>query len=150
MIDAKVFNEDAKTNQLREDIKISTTNIEYQELRSLAYRAGFNNAGELISSFIGDLTGWLHTNGSDERDCADRWYERAFGCWRFYFKYFLFDRGYVFNEMKEFFDDKDFFKSVYDEYKEEAVIQGFKDENIESQEECFDVLGKIIAEGKFA
>ena len=34
--------------------------------------------GELIENFIGDLVGGTYSNGSDERDCADAWFER---CW---------------------------------------------------------------------
>ena len=34
--------------------------------------------GELIQSFIGDLIDGTYSNGSDERDYADRWFER---CW---------------------------------------------------------------------
>ena len=34
--------------------------------------------GQLIENFIGDLVGGTCSNGSDERDCADAWFER---CW---------------------------------------------------------------------
>ena len=34
--------------------------------------------GELIQSFIGDLIDGTYSNGSDERDYADQWFER---CW---------------------------------------------------------------------
>ena len=34
--------------------------------------------GELIANFVGDLVGGTYSNGSDERDYADQWYER---CW---------------------------------------------------------------------
>ena len=34
--------------------------------------------GELIENFIGDLIDGTYSNGSDERDYADRWFER---CW---------------------------------------------------------------------
>ena len=34
--------------------------------------------GELIQSFIGDLIDGTYSNGSDERDYADKWFER---CW---------------------------------------------------------------------
>ena len=34
--------------------------------------------GELIENFIGDLVGGTYSNGSDERDYAERWFER---CW---------------------------------------------------------------------
>lgn len=34
--------------------------------------------GELIENFAGDLVGGTYSNGSDERDYADQWFER---CW---------------------------------------------------------------------
>lgn len=34
--------------------------------------------GQLIENFIGDLVDGTCSNGSDERDCADAWFER---CW---------------------------------------------------------------------
>ena len=34
--------------------------------------------GELIQSFIGDLIDGTYSNGSDERDYADKWFE---SCW---------------------------------------------------------------------
>lgn len=34
--------------------------------------------GELLENFIGDLVGGTYSNGSDERDYAERWLER---CW---------------------------------------------------------------------
>lgn len=34
--------------------------------------------GELIENFVGDLVGGTYSNGSDERDYAEQWFER---CW---------------------------------------------------------------------
>lgn len=31
--------------------------------------------GELIENFVGDLVGGTYSNGSDERDYADQWFE---------------------------------------------------------------------------
>ena len=36
------------------------------------------SAGELIAYFVGDLVGGTYSNGSDERNLANRWFER---CW---------------------------------------------------------------------
>ena len=38
----------------------------------------YNAIGELIENFVGDLVGGTYSNGSDERDYADQWFER---CW---------------------------------------------------------------------
>ena len=34
--------------------------------------------GELIENFVGDLVGGTYSNGSDERDYANQWFERCF------------------------------------------------------------------------
>lgn len=56
-------------------LKLSDADVE-----RLAKRAGQYNltAAELLENFIGDLIGGTYSNGSDERDFADRWAER---CW---------------------------------------------------------------------
>lgn len=56
-------------------LKLSDADVE-----RLAKRAGKYNmtASELLENFIGDLVGGTYSNGSDERDYADRWAER---CW---------------------------------------------------------------------
>lgn len=56
-------------------LKLSDADVE-----RLAKRAGQYNltAAELLENFIGDLIGGTYSNGSDERDYADRWAER---CW---------------------------------------------------------------------
>lgn len=51
-------NEDLKSMRIRDDFKLSLTDKAYIYLKALAYKAGFNSPGELLSSFIGDLTGW--------------------------------------------------------------------------------------------
>ena len=35
--------------------------------------------GELIENFVGDLVGGTYSNGSDERDYADRWFDTVGG-----------------------------------------------------------------------
>lgn len=45
---AKQYNADAETNKVREDIKVSLTDKEYDELKYYAYKAGFTNVGELL------------------------------------------------------------------------------------------------------
>lgn len=37
--------------------------------------------GELIQSFIGDLIDGTYSNGSDERDYADKWFKWFERCW---------------------------------------------------------------------
>jgi hypothetical protein len=139
----KKQNEDLKTDRVRDDLQISLTDKEYEGLKSLAYKAGFKNAGELLSSFVGDLTGWGSSNGSDERDCAERYYKRAFYLWEKYFIYHLYICKYDLADMKNMLDKSDFFEEVYEAYQEENV-----GEHIESKEECLKLLKEIIQEGK--
>lgn len=55
-------------------------NLSDADVERLAKRAGQYNltAAELLENFIGDLIGGTSSNGSDEKDLADRWSER---CW---------------------------------------------------------------------
>jgi len=141
---AKEQNEDLKTERVREDLKISLTDKEYSVLKLRAYKAGFRNAGELLASFVGDLTGW-HTNGSDERDKADDWYERAFGMSEYYsnFRYHLSNYEYCLEDMKVLIEDEDFFEEVYQEYLGEQYAK-----HNQSREECLNLLKEILEEGK--
>lgn len=139
----KQHNEDAKTNCIRTDLQISLTDKEHNNLKLLAYKAGFGNAGELLSSFVGDLTGWLHSNGSDERDLADQWYERAFGCFIVYFRYFLFNNDYGLNEMNDMIEDAEFFEEIYKDYKDE-----YDGQELQSKDDCLKELREIVKVGK--
>lgn len=137
------INKDIKSDNIREDIKINLTDKEYSNLKLLAYKAGFESAGKFLSSFVGDLTGW-HSNGSDERDIADQWYQRAFGMSEYYsnFRYHLFNYDYCLDDIQEMIEDQDFFNQVYDEYLGECYAK----EN-QSKEECLEVLKEIIIKG---
>lgn len=134
--------EDVKTDCVREDILISLTDKQYSNLKLKAYQAGFKNPGDFIQSFIGDLTGWS-SNGSDECDLADHWYQRAFGMSEFYyyFLYFLFDYHYelLINLILE---DEEYFEEVYEVYTEQAWNKDFQ-----SREECLKLLKGIIEKG---
>lgn len=136
-------NEDLKTNRVREEIKISLTDKELNNLKLLAYKANFENVGSLLSSFVGDLTGW-HSNGSDEREKADDWYERAFGMSEYYsnFRYHLFNYDYLIDDMKDLVEDADEFELTYEEYIGECYA-----DNNQSKEECMKVLKDIIKKG---
>lgn len=48
-----------------------------QRIAEKAGRAGMT-VGELLENFIGDLVCGTYTNGSDERDCANQWFERCY------------------------------------------------------------------------
>lgn len=112
-------------------------------LKLLSYKAGFRNAGDFLASFVGDLTCW-HSNGSDERDKADDWYERAFGMSKYYsnFRYHLFDYDYCIDDMKEMIEDNDFFEDAYESY----VAENSGKTNL-NRDECREVLAEIISAG---
>lgn len=138
----KEQNEDLKTNKIREDLQISLTDKEFSNLKLMAYKSGFKSAGGLLSSFVGDLTGW-HSNGSDERDLASQWYDRAFGMWINYFRYHLFNYDYDLDSIKDMLDDTNYFDEVYEEYSSEN-----RGKHLESKEACLKLLKEIADNGK--
>lgn len=81
--------DDVKTDRIRDDMAISLKDEQYSNLKLKAYQAGFKNPGDFIQSFVADLTGWC-SNGSDERDLAGQWYERAYGMSEFYYFFHIF------------------------------------------------------------
>jgi hypothetical protein len=133
---------DVKTDCVRADISISLTDKQYSNLKLKAYQAGFKTPGDFIQSFIGDLTGWS-SNGSDERDLADQWYQRAFGMSEFYyyFLYFLFDYHYE-RLSNLILEDEEYFEEVYEEYTEQAWKK-----DVQSREDCLKLLKEIIEYG---
>lgn len=57
-----------------------TVKLSDADCERLARRCGEHNLtiGELIENFIGDLVDGTYSNGSDERDYAEKWFKR---CW---------------------------------------------------------------------
>lgn len=55
-------------------------NLSDEDCKRLARKCGEHGltVGQLLENFIGDLIGGSCTNGSDERDLADQWFNR---CW---------------------------------------------------------------------
>lgn len=68
--------EEIKTIKER-TIKLNLSDADCMRISSLAGKSGLS-VGEFLASFIGDLVDGTYSNGSDERDRADQWYER---CW---------------------------------------------------------------------
>ncbi|WP_018211156.1 hypothetical protein [Desulfitobacterium hafniense] len=138
-------NEDLKTKKVREDLTLSLTDKAYRNLKLLAYKAGFESAGELLSSFVGDLTDWGGSNGTDERDCADRWYERAFGSCEYEsnFRHFLYELGYDLDDMSFMLEEEDYFEDAYENY----IDFNYGKEN-QSKEKCIALLKEIVEKGK--
>jgi len=60
----------------KREIEILLSDADMQRLWIKAGEVGMT-AGELLTSFIGDLVGGTYSNGSDERMYANRWLERC-------------------------------------------------------------------------
>ena len=54
-------------------------NLSDADVERLCVKAGIAQltVSQLLESFIGDLVGGTYSNGSDERDAAQKWYERC-------------------------------------------------------------------------
>ena len=91
------------------NITLDLSNKEIKRLSEKAVAAGMS-VKELLEGFIGDLTGGEHTNGSDERDLANQWYNRI----RFYS-----DR----QTFLQFLIEWDNFKSIADNLKRAVELE---------------------------
>lgn len=87
--------------------------------------------GELIENFVGDLVGGTYSNGSDERDYANKWFER---CWFGMFPEetllkFLLCTGYdVYDDFLEIIDDIENEYAELEDYKKDQSV--FDEEEI--------------------
>ncbi len=134
-------NEDLKTKSDK-GVNVEMTEKEYSNMTSLALKVGFKSVSQLLESFVGDLTGW-HTNGSDESDLADQWYDRAFGIWSETYDYF---RHYIYNydiDIDAAAEDEDYFEDVYNEY-----LEDYKDKDHDTKEECLAIIKELYEEGE--
>ena len=141
---AKKQEEDIKTVRVREDFQVKVSDRELDMLKTMAYEVGLPTPGDLISSFIGDLTGCF-PNGSDESMYADSWIERTYGKWNTYFRHFLYVEGYGdIDYMKDLLEYPEEFDEIYEEYED------FKEhgKDLQTKEECIQVLKDIIELGK--
>ncbi|MFR5601016.1 MAG: molecular chaperone GrpE [Lachnospiraceae bacterium] len=86
-------------------IRLHLSDLDVKRLFQKAGEAGLT-VSELLENFIADLIGSSHSNGSDERDYADRWYNRCwFGAFQDYtFLYFLLQWDSV-EEVLELWND---------------------------------------------
>lgn len=88
---------------------------------------GGQTVGELLENFIGDLVDGTYSNGSDERDRAEHWYERCWFSWM--------NDDTLLHHLLEYGHDVDDFLTVYDELKYfETNPQAFADEIAELED----------------
>ena len=57
-------------------VKLNLSDADCERIARYAGKANLT-IGELLANFIGDLVNGTYSNGSDERDLADQWYERC-------------------------------------------------------------------------
>lgn len=132
----KEQNEDLKTKSDK-GIKVEMTDKEYSKMTLLALKVGFNNAGELLEAFVGDLTGW-HIKGSDESHMAQGWYDRAFGIWRevrFHFRYYIYKYDINIDDLTHY---EEYFEEVYSEYMDKYPYKEH-----DSKKECLDIIKEL-------
>jgi len=85
------------------NIELPLSDADVQRLWEKAGKVGMT-AGELLTSFIGDLVCGTYTNGSDERMYAEEWFERcgfSFTAKNTFLRYLLeHDKlgGFIFND----------------------------------------------------
>ena len=136
-------NKDLKTMGER-SLTIKLTEKQASNLELMALSVGLNSSEDLVSYFIGDLTNWGHTNGSDERMLANDWFERAWGVWkdtRYYFKYHLYNYDLLEDteELRALLENEKYFEEVYDRYKGEG-----EGKELDSKENCLKLLRELL------
>lgn len=132
----KQQNEDLKAKSDK-GVKVEMTDKELSSMTMLALKVGLKNVGQLLEMFVGDLTG-CHTNGSDESDLADQWFDRAVGIWEethSYFRYYLYNYNIDIDYSAE---DEDYFDEVYEEYLEDEP-----NKEHDNKEECLSIVKEL-------
>lgn len=111
-------------------LKLKLSDADCKRISKQAGEYGLT-VGKLIENFIGDLVGGTYSNGSDERDCATRWFER---CWFGMFPentllHHLLGWGYEPEEYIELLDnietakkDREYYKEHPEEFDEKEIL----------------------------
>lgn len=99
-------------------IKLSDADCERISIKSGKHGL---TVGELLENFIGDLVSGTYSNGSDERERANSWFERCWFSWM--------NEDTLIHYLLDWGHDVDDFLTTYDELKYfEANPQEFADE----------------------
>lgn len=56
-------------------VTIKTTDKDFEKLQEMCCGYGIT-VGELLECFVGDLIDGVYSNGSDERQAAQKWFDR--------------------------------------------------------------------------
>lgn len=131
-------------------ISINLSDADVQRISKKTGRVGLS-VPELIENFIGDLVGGTYSNGSDERDAAQAWFDRCgFGMFpektflRYLIEWDLLD-GFVdlIDDINTAKEELEYAETHKEEYTD-ADISYWKSDLEESQEE----INGIFAEYK--
>lgn len=134
MIMNEYYEIDSKTVKERY-LKLELSDEECERLARYAAQ-GEISIGELLTNFISDLTCSFRSNGSDEREFADMWYERCgfsegFGSEREYtlLKWLLDNEHDVYDDFLEVIDDIENGYAELEDYRKDPSV--FDEEEIE-------------------
>ena len=97
--------------------------------RISTYAAKANiTVSQLLESFIGDLVNGTYTNGSDERDCAQRWFERCgYGMYseKTFLRYILeegYDVEFLLNDLEGIKKSKELIQTLKENCKKKLTV----------------------------
>lgn len=119
----EMLRQDTKTKAPRPEITLTLTDEQTRRLVRMAYEVGFDTPGELLDSFVADLTN-CQRNGADEADLANEWRGRAFG-WKTqtaYFRSFLAEEYPYAEDYEDILDDEEWFNELYEDYQASACV----------------------------
>lgn len=129
-------------------VKLNLSDADCERISKKAGKHGLT-VGELLENFIGDLVDGTYSNGSDERDRAEQWFER---CWFGMFpeptllRYFL-EWGMDIEDFLILYDELQYYKENPEEYeKEKAECAKNGEERLWIEEEYHDSIDSFLRE----
>lgn len=161
IFDKKALERDIATKKDR-NLTVELTDQQYNSLCHYAFKAGFETPGELLASFAADLSG-RHSNGSDEEEHANQWFERAFshaGGENSFLSY-LFECDMDELDLENIITTTEHEPDeIYDEYEGqtetyaenypydwyEDYVDNVYNNNAQSKEECLALIRKLLQE----
>ena len=117
------YNEQKKEIETIKDRTI-TLKLSDADCERISIKAGKHGltVGELLANFIGDLVNGTYSNGSDERDRAEHWFER---CWFGMFPeetllWYMLNWGHDVDNFLTAVDELEYYQENSEEFKEET------------------------------